>query len=503
MLAFGICVGSEERYRAHALPWLERLRRCANIVIWVEHDAVSIAAAYNRLLERAAAHDTLDGLVLIHEDVELRDPLSITKLCAALAEPRAGVVGPIGSASGKSLAWWDAPVRRGCVVDARCEVDFGRGAFDVDMLDGLLLALSPAAIRTLRLPFERGFYGYDGELCYAARAAGMTVRTLDLDVYHASHGGYHDEANFWRMDSLFRSRWIDGAALRSSSVTQQAQPPVHVVRVLPKDYAHGEAISGCADLIAEAASELGCKVTRGINAYAPQPAINVVIGWHLLPTSAILRGTRAVAWQLEALGDGGWWNADRERALRGFERVWDFDEQNVAWLRDRHFAVDHVPVGYGCALEQLKPAEARELDVLMYGSASPRRSAAAQACRDRGLNVLELPPGTYGGTRDEAIAHAKCVLGVQYYPQIGCFDQVRAAFLVANRTRYIVEQAASSAPLAAFVESAPYDELADRAVAWCARPQQERDAVLDKAYRGFASSCQMTQYLESALASLA
>ena len=53
----------------------------------------SIARNYNLLRERAADHDELEALVLIHQDVEIVDQGFSSEVREALADPEVAVVG--------------------------------------------------------------------------------------------------------------------------------------------------------------------------------------------------------------------------------------------------------------------------------------------------------------------------------------------------------------------------------------------------------------------------
>ena len=80
---------------------------------------------------------------------------------------------------------------------------------DVDALDGLLLVLSPWAVRELRCDTETftGFHAYDMDLCFQARKAGQRVVTAPLNVFHHTKGGYGDAAAWQAADAAFRRKW--------------------------------------------------------------------------------------------------------------------------------------------------------------------------------------------------------------------------------------------------------------------------------------------------------
>ncbi len=209
MIAYGVCVGSEEKYQACARPGL---RACASPDAPVAEcrDADSIFTAYNQVLDVFAEQPDLEALVLLHEDVELRDAHFEAKVRRALADDSVAVVGVIGARSVTSLAWWEGEGRGRC-AETRGVIAFEGGGADVDVVDGLLLVLSPWAARNLRFDETgfHGFHGYDADICFQARAAGRRVRVVDLDLFHHTKGGYGDLAAYQAADVTFRSKWAD------------------------------------------------------------------------------------------------------------------------------------------------------------------------------------------------------------------------------------------------------------------------------------------------------
>jgi hypothetical protein len=217
MIAFAACIGSDEKFRTLAQPGLRMACEADSLVAEVTTDS-SIFTAYNEVLEALAERDDLEALVLMHEDVEIVDSDFCGKLRRRLAEPDVAVVGVVGARAVTSLAWWEGEGRGRC-LETRGLVDFGGGCHDVDAVDGLLLALSPWAVRNLRFDEQRfsGFHGYDADICFQARAAGRRVVVDELAVVHHTKGGYGDTAAYAACDAAFRAKWglAPAAALSS------------------------------------------------------------------------------------------------------------------------------------------------------------------------------------------------------------------------------------------------------------------------------------------------
>src|SRR4051812_34842581 len=206
MLAYGVCIGSRERYEALAAP---HLRDLGGVVLEAD-DQRSICSAYNAILDAVADEPDIEGLVLLHEDVTIESAAFIAALRTELADPDVAVIGAIGALRPASLRWWQGE-GRGRVRDSTGLVDFGGGRHDVDVLDGLCLVLSPWAIQQLRFDESAfdGFHGYDSDICLQARAAGRRVRVTDLPITHHTHGGYGDAAAYARASAAFAAKWRD------------------------------------------------------------------------------------------------------------------------------------------------------------------------------------------------------------------------------------------------------------------------------------------------------
>jgi hypothetical protein len=211
VFAFASVIGSQEKFDRCARPGITRNAEPDAIVVELT-EATSMCSAYNEVLDAVAGIDGLEGLVLLHEDTELLAPDACDRLRAAFAAgPPLTVAGVVGARGVTSLAWWEGE-GVGEVTETRGHVAFG-GTGEVDAVDGLLLALSPEVVRSVR--FDEGFdawHGYDADLCFDVRARGGRVVVVDLPVHHHTKGGFGDEAAFLRADARFRAKWFPAAA---------------------------------------------------------------------------------------------------------------------------------------------------------------------------------------------------------------------------------------------------------------------------------------------------
>jgi Glycosyltransferase like family len=201
MIVFGCAINRAEAYERWARPGIERARE-EDSAVYPNSSPGSIFRAYNLLLDQAAAHDDLEALVLVHQDVEIVDAQFCSKVRHSLSDPDVALAGCVGALDARSLAWWEGAVTWASFTHRYYEHGGGElPAFamhpervappayartgEVDTLDGFLMVLSPWAVRNLRFDESLGqFDGYDFDICQQAREAGQRVVTADFKVVH-------------------------------------------------------------------------------------------------------------------------------------------------------------------------------------------------------------------------------------------------------------------------------------------------------------------------------
>ncbi len=201
MIVFGSAITHPEAYERWAARGIARARE-PDSAVYPNSSAGSIFRAYNLLLEMAGAHEDLEALILLHQDVEIVDDEFCAKVRRALADPGVGVVGCVGALDARSMAWWEGAVTWASFTHRYYEHGGGElPAFamqpervppppyartgEVDTLDGFLMVLSPWSVRNLRFDETLGrFDGYDFDFCLQVREAGRKVLTADLKVVH-------------------------------------------------------------------------------------------------------------------------------------------------------------------------------------------------------------------------------------------------------------------------------------------------------------------------------
>ena len=199
MIVFGIAITKPNEYQRFALPGIRRAAEPDSVVLG-QQTTGSVFRNYNLLLDQAAEHDDLEGLVLVHQDVELVDADFADRVREALRDPDVAIVGCVGAVGVRSIAWWRGAVTWASFSHHYEELGGGErnslswepesappymSTGEVDSLDGLVMVLSPWAVRELRFDESLGqFHGYDFDICMQARAAGNKVVTADFRVIH-------------------------------------------------------------------------------------------------------------------------------------------------------------------------------------------------------------------------------------------------------------------------------------------------------------------------------
>jgi hypothetical protein len=198
MIAFGCPITDAAAYARYAEPGIHRASEPdSEVLTYLSPD--SIFRAYNVFCDQAAELENLEALVLIHQDAEIADPGFCEKVRAALGDPDVAIVGCTGAVGIRSIAYWEGAVTWASHTHYFDELGGGElpgiswpdeapsytRTGEVDSIDGVLIVMSPWAVRNLRFDESIGnLHGYDLDICLQARAAGKKVLTADLRLIH-------------------------------------------------------------------------------------------------------------------------------------------------------------------------------------------------------------------------------------------------------------------------------------------------------------------------------
>ena len=184
-------------------------------------------------------------------------------------------------------------------------------------------------------------------------------------------------------------------------------------------------------------------------------------------------------------------------------RVWDYDARNLPALAALGIGTAaHTPIGYAPEMTRIAKAADCDIDVLFYGILVERRLALQQALDQAGLRT-KFVSGIYGAQRDALVARAKVVLNISQFAHGSRFDQVRLAYLLANRKCIVSEGGIDPVLEQAYAKGvafAPYEELVSECAYLCA-VQAERELMEARGFEVFSGRLQ-SEFLREPVAEL-
>lgn len=243
---------------------------------------------------------------------------------------------------------------------------------------------------------------------------------------------------------------------------------VRLVTISPPGYIHSQAFTEVVDFIRAGFEHLGIRTVCAVNSVATE-GVNLIFGAHLINAEAIdTLPNNIVIYNLEQLaGNVHQIYPHYSRLLSRFP-VWDYSRRNIEKCRadTGNAHVHYAGIGYAPGVKQIAVPPEQPIDVLFYGSANERRTAVLERLHQAGLQVKSLF-SDYGDEREAAIASAKVVLNIHYFPG-GVHEVARTAHLLANRKAVVTEcdeKTEIDDDLREAMAAVPYDELVDTCVA--------------------------------------
>ncbi|WP_330316304.1 glycosyltransferase [Streptomyces platensis] len=269
MIGYGVCVGPSDLFDRICRPGIERVRAPGSPLFTMRNQR-SLFEAYNAMFDQAAANSEVTGLVMLHDDVELRkNPVDVAG--EVFQDESVAMLGSIGGSDTVSLAWWnEKPTRRGRIIDYASVHDYGGDQHDVHAVDDVILCVNRWVIENVRFPVGRyrGFEGLGVILASMVRAAGKRVVVQDLqDVMHHNAGRGFNGLQDWRYNELrWQRQFFDLSPLeRIGSRLEELSVPALPLRV-------------AARRLALRAAGRGFEVSDGETG---DPAVDVLVdGWY-------------------------------------------------------------------------------------------------------------------------------------------------------------------------------------------------------------------------------
>jgi Glycosyltransferase like family len=227
MIAFGCSITDPGLYERYAKVGIRRAAE-ERSVVFAEAAPRSIVRTSNLILDEAAALGDLEALVLVHQEAEILDADFCRKVRDALRDPDVAVVGCAGAIGVRSIAWWEGTVTWASSMYRSDELGtkftdwisdgwernggpVPQRTGEVDTVDGVVLVLSPWAVRNVRFDESLGpQYGFDFDFCLQVRTAGRKVATADLRVAHPFPLGVVREPETWMEAHMKAAEKWDG-----------------------------------------------------------------------------------------------------------------------------------------------------------------------------------------------------------------------------------------------------------------------------------------------------
>jgi hypothetical protein len=278
-------------------------------------------------------------------------------------------------------------------------------------------------------------------------------------------------------------------------------PPVNIVHVVINE--HGRIFDDLIDLLTDCLVQLDVPVRRSTSHF-DSTQLNLVVGHtaFLSPTDypAIASKCRYIVFQVEALHEQAGLLPDRPHYLeflRRAQQVWDYSPQNLKFLAGRgHQNTRYVPIGYCPMLERIAAAPTKDIDVLFYGAATPRRRRIFDDLLARGVRFVSVF-GAYGPQRDQLIARSKIVLNLHQF-DISALEQLRISYLLNNRC-FVLSESPPSELYGEGVVFSDYGSITECCVSYL-QPGMEpqRTRIAEVGYAGL-KAIPTLQHLRSAI----
>jgi hypothetical protein len=231
-----------------------------------------------------------------------------------------------------------------------------------------------------------------------------------------------------------------------------------------------------------AARKLGYEVSNE-RASLRANAINILCFAHQLPPESLHEiRTNCIVVNFEQLVSGSQAHTESYLSLLKAHDVWDYSKTNLGHYAELGIPDGHyVPLGYEeeaantLRPEDVLPDALQDIDVLFFGSLSPRRERVILAMKKKGLNVVCNDGALWDNVyRDGLIRRSKLVLNMHYFDNSHIVEIPRLSMLFRQRKAVLCELYNDSEiypELRQVVAGATYDNLADTAVLLAGAPQ--------------------------------
>lgn len=127
---------------------------------------------------------------------------------------------------------------------------------------------------------------------------------------------------------------------------------------------------------------------------------------------------KLIIYNFEQLSDSSkWWNPNYSTILNNAYVVWDYNKENVEFLKHKNIKALYRPVKHCTKLKKSWNNIHKDIGVLFYGNISERRSLILNniAKKLTGVCGLRVVQNVYGSKLEELIARSKIVLNIHAF----------------------------------------------------------------------------------------
>lgn len=151
-----------------------------------------------------------------------------------------------------------------------------------------------------------------------------------------------------------------------------------------------------------------------------------------------------ITYQLEQLYRGSKWVTSANiKFLRESDFVWDYDLENIEFLRSTFAIVpEFAPLQYAPKLTRLTQLDenSHDIDVLFYGELNDKRNSIITSIRNILPNKTIIASNNiWGNELDDHIQRSKIVLNLHYFDQ-NRLEQARIFYLLSNHKCVVSEE---------------------------------------------------------------
>lgn len=289
----------------------------------------------------------------------------------------------------------------------------------------------------------------------------------------------------------------------NNHITLPKNQKFNLVRIVPDNgyYIHSQVFHEIEAAIFFSLKRMGYDVTNSVNDFAPD-AKNIIFGMQHCKVDTVRHDVpkNSIVYSLEQMRDSPecirWC-----RKYRGLE-VWDYSVLNKKTLELAGIEnIKIVPIGYVDEISYIErePPEKRDIDILAYMSAGPRRCKIMDQFKNNPkINFINLE-STYGEDRDKIMARAKLIINIHNYDN-KIFEMVRISHALQQGIPILAERAPDTDfpdYMEDVVNLSTYNRFVDTAYRLLKKPE-ELEASAVRALEKFKQT-PMTKFLEEAL----